>query len=69
MGTFSHEGDMPTQAQMDSLYWLVDHLMYEIPTINYVYAHNHFSNQICPGPELTGIIEDRWEQSDEVTNR
>ena len=45
IGNFYPSGT-PTQAQRDSLFWLIDHVRTEIPTIERITPHH---NQ-CPGP-------------------
>jgi len=67
IGDFSY--NPPTAEQMASLIWLVDHLKSENPTILNVYGHNHFYNQICPGPYLTEFIINRWNQTNNTRKR
>jgi len=67
IGNFSY--NMPAQTQMDSLIWLVDDLMSQHSTIQNVYGHSHFSNQVCPGPYLLDFIINRWTQTNHTRLR
>jgi len=54
MGDFT-EGT-PSPAQLSSMFWLIDHLMMEIPTIYRI--EPHWSDFACPGPWFDDFFYD-----------
>ena len=55
MGSFE-DGSMPAQAQLDSLIWLVDDLLYRFPITTITNHHER-----CPGPGVVEFINERWQ--------
>jgi len=44
----------PSQAQMDSFYWLIDRTVYQVPTITWIGRHH----DSCPGPWFDDLIDE-----------